>query len=293
MKFEIVPFEIRRPASAAGLIFDSPHSGRFYPDDWPTSATRLELRRGEDAYVDELIVGAVVHGVPVLLANYPRCFIDLNRAPDDIDAELLAEPWPGPLSPTEKTRKGLGLIRRFVVPGVDVNARPLTVSEVQARIDRIHRPYLEALDALVAEQRAKRAKVLHVNWHSMKSAGNTMTPDGPGARRADFVVSDREGGSASHEVTAFVSGALRDLGYRVAVNDPYKGGSIVHRVGNPARGVHSVQVEINRGLYLDEVKVEKAAGFERLRADLMRLAAALAAALVADGIGGQGIGTPQ
>jgi len=274
----VPPFEILRPAGTPRLVFDSPHSGRFYPDEWPAKATRLELRRGEDAYVDELIRDAVGHHVVVLLANYPRCYIDLNRADDDIDAGLLAEPWPGPLNPTEKTAKGLGLIRRFVVPGVDVNARLLTVAEVRERIERIYRPYQVALDELVAEQRHRRERVLHINWHSMKSAGNAMTPDGPGVTRADFVVSDRDGTSADPALTSLVCETLEGLGYRVSRNTPYKGGNIVRRVGNPQTGVHSIQVEINRGLYLDEARVEKAAGFDALRATLGRLTEVLAAA---------------
>jgi N-formylglutamate deformylase len=110
----------------------------------------------------------------------------------------------------------------------------------------------------------------------MKSAGNAMTPDGAGTARTDFVVSDREGSSASADVTAFVSGTLHSFGYRVSVNRPYKGGAIVQRVGDPARGVHSVQVEINRGLYLDQARVEKTAGFAELQRDLMRLTRVLA-----------------
>jgi N-formylglutamate deformylase len=259
-------------------VYDSPHSGRFYPDDWPAKATRLELRRGEDAYVDELIRDAVGQGAVVLLATYPRCYIDLNRADDDLDAGLLSESWPVPLNPTEKTARGLGLIRRFVVPGVDVNARLLTVAEVQDRITTIHRPYLATLDDLVAEQRRQRERVLHINWHSMKSAGNAMTPDGPGAARPDFVVSDRDGTSADPALTSLVCETLEAMGYRVSRNAPYKGGSIVRRVGRPAAGIHSIQVEINRGLYLDEVQVEQAAGFDALRVNLDRLTEVLATA---------------
>lgn len=274
----VPPFEILRPSGPPTLVYDSPHSGRFYPDDWPAKATRLELRRGEDAYVDDLIRDATGLGAVVLLANYPRCYIDLNRVDDDIDADLLAEPWPGPLNPTEKTAKGLGLIRRFVVPGVDVNARRLTVAEVRDRIAGIHHPYLTALDELVAEQRRQRGRVLHINWHSMKSAGNAMTPDGPGAARSHFVVSDRDGTSADPSLTSLVCDTLEGMGYRVSRNAPYKGGNIVRRVGSPATGVHSIQVEINRGLYLDEVHVEKAAGFDALRANLDRLTDVLASA---------------
>lgn len=269
---------IRRCDGATHLLYDSPHSGRAYPDDWATKASRAELRRGEDAYVDELIAGATGLGATVLEALLPRCYLDLNRARGDIDAGLLAEPWPEPLAPTEKTRRGLGLIRRYVVPGVEINAAPLTTADIRGRIERVYDPYHAALDDLVAEQVDARGACWHVNWHSMKSMGNAMTPDGPGARRADFVVSDRDGGSSGPLLTRLIVQTLRDRGYRVSVNDPYKGGTIVQRLGRPAAGVHSVQVEINRALYLDEIRVEKTAGFADLAADIAALTKTLASA---------------
>jgi N-formylglutamate deformylase len=260
------------------LVYDSPHSGRQYPTGWRTKATREELRRGEDAYVDELLSGATAHGAMVLDETVPRCYIDVNRAASDIDAELLAEPWPGPLVPSDKTRRGLGLIRRFVVPGVEINVGPLTVAEVRRRIADVYDPYHAALRAAIAAVREANGACWHVNWHSMKSVGNAMTPDGPGARRPDFVVSDRDGASASPELTSLVVETLRDMGYRVSVNDPYKGGTIVEQLGDPARGVHSIQVEINRALYLDELTVEKTDGFTPLANALACLTERLAAA---------------
>ncbi len=278
------PFRIRRPtALSAPVVYDSPHSGRFYPPEFETKASRDELRRGEDAYVDELLDHAPSLGVAVLDATYPRCYIDLNRAETDIDAALLSEPWPTPLAPTEKSARGLGLLRRYVVPGVEVNARLLSVSEVRDRIDRVYRPYHAALDRLIGETRIAHGRVWHVNWHSMKSVGNAMTPDGAVARRVDFVVSDVEGRSAAREVTDCVVSALRDLGYRVGVNDPYKGGEIVKRIGAPDAGVHSVQVEINRALYLDESHVEKSTGFAALGLDLEKVTRRLVAATSARG----------
>ena len=269
-------FRIRRPAGAATLVYDTPHSGREYPADWDTRASRAELRRGEDACVDELLAGAPALGACLLEALVPRCYVDLNRLETDIDAALLAEPWPTPLTPSEKTIRGLGLIRRFVVPGVEINARALSVAEVRERIERVYRPYHAALRELVDEVLAQRGTAWHVNWHSMKSLGNAMTADGPGAKRADFVVSDREGASAGPQLMDAIVGTLRSLGYRVSVNDPYKGGTIVQQLGAPERGVHSVQVEINRALYLDEAVVEKSAQFSALAANLDRLTATLA-----------------
>ena len=273
------PFRVRRPtAPSTPVVYDSPHSGRFYPPEFETKASRDELRRGEDAYVDELLDHAPSLGVAVLDATYARCYIDLNRGETDIDAALLSEPWPTALAPTEKSARGLGLLRRYVVPGVEVNAHLLSVSDVRDRIDRVYRPYHAALDRLIDETRVAYGRVWHLNWHSMKSVGNAMTPDGAVERRVDFVVSDVEGRSAAREVTDCVVSALRDLGYRVGVNDPYKGGEIVKRIGAPEAGVHSIQIEVNRALYLDESRVEKSMGFAPLGLDLERLTRRLVAA---------------
>ncbi|MEO7084311.1 MAG: N-formylglutamate amidohydrolase [Gemmatimonadaceae bacterium] len=269
-------FHVSRPAKSSPLLYDSPHSGRYYPPDFASNATRVDLRRGEDAYVDDLLAGAPEHGATLLIAVYPRCYIDVNREETDIDESLLSEPWPTPLQPTDKTRRGLGLIRRLVVPGVEAQAVPLTVAQVRERIALAYTPYHEALSSLVEEVRAVHGVVRHVNWHSMKSLGNAMTPDGPGARRPDFVVSDVRGASAAPSFTAQIVDSLRGMGYTVALNDPYTGGTIVQRIGKPADGIHSVQVEINRALYLDETLVEKANGFRALAANLDRLTTVLA-----------------
>ncbi len=271
------PYEVVRPATLTPVLYDSPHSGRYYPADFALGASLGEIRRGEDAYVDQLLAGAPAAGATLLVATHPRCYIDVNRDERDIDAALLAEPWPEPLAPSEKTRRGLGLIRRFVVPGVEAQGRLLTVRELRARIEAVYRPYHAALDSLVAQLCAAFGTVWHVNWHSMKSVGNDMTPDGAGAARADFVVSDRRGASASPTLTALIVDTLRAFGYSVSVNDPYTGGTIVQRVGRPADGVHSVQIEINRRLYLDESAVETTAGFDALAKSLDALTSCLLA----------------
>ena len=260
------------------LLFDSPHSGRLYPADFETAATGPALRRGEDAYVDELIAPAAALGVAVLSATYPRCYIDVNRAVDDLDADLLAEPWPGPLQPTEKSRRGLGLIRRFVTPGVPVHARALTVAEVRRRIDEVYEPYHRRLRGLLEALRRERGFAWLVDWHSMKSVGNAMTPDGEGSRRPDFVVGDLDGRSATPALTDLLVSGLRGRGYTVALNDPYRGGTIVQRYGRPGEGVHVVQVEMSRGLYLDEATVTTHQGFGPLQRDLMALTGDLVAA---------------
>lgn len=275
------PFVVHRPPQPTAVLYDSPHSGRYYPADFRLGAPLNDMRRGEDAYVDELLLPSVEDGATLLANNYPRCYIDVNRAESDIDESQLAEPWSselGPLVPTDKSRRGLGLIRRFVVPGVEAQAGPLRVFEVCERLDGVYRPYHIALDDLVQRMLKAEGVVLHVDWHSMKSVGNAMTPDGPGAKRADFVVSDVHGKSADPQLTELIVETLRAQGYTVSVNDPYAGGTIVQRTGAPLRGVHSIQVEINRALYLDEIEVEKTGGFATLANNLRDLTRRLVAA---------------
>ena len=277
---EMETLRIQRPSGVSvPLLYDTPHSGRRYPSDFGASAPLAGLRRGEDAYVDELLAGCTDFGVTLQVALYPRCYLDLNRAPDDIDPGMLEGDWPGTLSPTEKSERGLGLIRRLVVPELPIYDRLLPVREVQSRITSVYHPYHDALARLRGELLQEHGKLWHINWHSMKSVGNAMTPDGAGARRPDFVVGDLRGRSAAGFVTEIVVSLLRDQGYGVSVNDPYAGGLILRDMGDPDEGVHSVQIEMNRALYLDEYSVEKTGGFGRLREDLMRFTRELAGAV--------------
>lgn len=265
-------------ARAAPLLFSSPHSGRDYPADWHSALSRAELRLGEDAYVDLLLEDAPGRGVALLAARYPRCYIDLNRAETDIDPALLADPWPGELAPGEKTRLGLGLIRRYVVPGLTINAAPLPAAEIARRIATIHRPYHAALQAALEALRARFGQAWMIDWHSMKSIGNAMTPDGAGARRADFVLGDRDGTSCTPRLTELAAETLRGMGYRITVNDPYKGGTITQRYGRPADGLHALQIEMNRALYLHEPSVTASGGFDSLKRNLAMLTDVLAKA---------------
>jgi len=270
------PFQLLSTGDASvPLLYDSPHSGREYPPDFEASASMADLRRGEDAWADELISDAHALGVTVLLATYPRCYLDLNREVDDIDPDMLEGAWPTPLSPSLKSERGLGLIRRLVVPGVPIYDRRLSVEEVQARIESVYLPYHAMLHELRMRLLERHGTLWHVNWHSMKSAGNAMTPDGEGAPRPDFVLGDLHGKSAHPAVTGVAAGILEGMGYRVAVNDPYAGGKILKDMGAPESRVHSIQIEINRSLYLDELRVEKTVGFEPLRKDLSTFSMAL------------------
>lgn len=246
------------------LLFDLPHSGRAYPADFNPAPPELILRRAEDAYVDDLLAGVEDRGVTLLKALFPRAYIDPNRAEDDIDPDLLAEPWPGPVNPGPKSAMGIGLVRRLIVPGAPVHDRKLTVAEVRGRIDGYWRPYRAALSETLAGLRARHGRAWHIQWHSMKAEGNAATPDGPGARRPDFVLGDLHGAANDGRLTAVAAAALRALGHSVAINDPYAGADLLRACADPAGGVHSLQIEINKRLYMDEDRIEKTAAFAGL-----------------------------
>ncbi len=282
------PVRIHPPARDAGpVVFDSPHSGFALPADFDTIAPEAALRSTCDAYVDGLWSGVTAYGATLLAATFPRCYIDANRAAGDIDPELLATPWPQPLQLTDYTRRGMGLIRRFALPGIPMYEKRLSVEDVQHRIDTYYTPYRTALRGTLESAVVRHGLVWHFNCHSMKSRGNAMNVDA-GARRPDFVISDRDGTSAVPGVTRWTAEFFRGLGYSVQVNDPYHGGDIVRSFGAPDRHRSSIQIEISRGLYMNEADFARNAGFEKLRDHLTAFAAAACArvaTLGADGLG--------
>lgn len=265
----------RRPTGPAlPLVFDSPHSGHVYPEDFGHAVPVEVLRRAEDAFVDELIESAPSHGATLLAALFPRSYIDPNRHEHDIDLAMLGEPWPHPVIASEKSEMGFGLVRRLIQGGsVHVYDRLLAVEEVRARIEGFHRPYVAELERLLAAAHAGHGTAWHVNCHSMRSAGHTR---GQSIERADIVLGDRDGTSCDQGFTLHVAGVARELGYRVALNDPFKGAELVARFGRPADGRHSLQIEINRALYMDEDRIEKRPDFASFKHDMDRLIGAVA-----------------
>jgi N-formylglutamate deformylase len=264
------------PVSAPiALVLDSPHSGTEYPDDFEHLPPRAVVRQAEDTHVAELYAAAPRFGATLVEALFPRAYIDPNRALADMDTALLAEPWPGALSPSHKTELGIGLIWRLAHGGVPMYARALTVAEVERRIAQCYEPYHTAVAAALDERHRQFGAVWHINCHSMPAVGDVMSDD-PGRPRADFVLGDRDGSTCEAGLTAFVAATLSDMGYEVAINDPYKGVELVRRHGRPAERRHSLQIEINRRLYMNERTLAKTAGFARLQANLERLLASLA-----------------
>lgn len=261
-----------RPGTALPLILDSPHSGSVYPEDFRFCCPLPVLRRAEDAYVDELFGAAPAHGASLIGALFPRSYIDVNRAADDLDPGLLAGPLPSILIPRPVTR--VGLVRRHAQPGIPIYDGKLGADEILGRIERYHQPYHRALDATCDGLHCQFGAVWHINCHSMPSRGNCR--EGLKCEHGDFVLGDRDGTTCAGEFTEFVARFLRGRGYDVRVNEGYKGVEIVRRQGRPAQNRHSLQIEVDRSLYMDQKTLEKLPGFDRLRADLDRLIAAVA-----------------
>lgn len=261
----------------APLVIDSPHSGTNYPPDFGAIAPLRALQRAQDSYVDELFAAAPEQGAVFLAANYPRTYIDPNRPLDDLDPDLFDGTWPGPqLRPSEKSRRGSGLIWRLCPPGhVAIYDRKLGVKEIERRIDHYWRPYHLTLRAAIDRCHDDFGYALHINCHSMHSMSSIMG-EGPATSRPDVVLGDREGRSCGREVTTFVKAWCEAQGLSVAINDPYKGVELVRAHSNPMAGRHSLQVEINRRLYLDEVSLDRSDGFETTRTMMTRMIRSLA-----------------
>ncbi len=261
-------FEIIEPRhQRAPVLFNSPHSGSVYPPGF-LAASRLDpltLRRSEDAYVDELFLSAPARGAPLIRAHFPRAFLDVNREPYELDPRM----FDGRLPAFANTRSlrvagGLGTIARVVGENHDIYRGRLSVAEGLARIDGLYKPYHHLLGGTLKSIRDRFGLALLVDCHSMPSAGNTR-----GDRlRADIVLGDRYGTSCAPEIMDCAEQTLADLGYTVARNRPYAGGYITENYGNPVIGLHALQIEINRGLYMDEARFVKRAGFDQLARNL-------------------------
>jgi N-formylglutamate amidohydrolase len=266
-------FRLHGPASpAVPLILDSPHSGLRFPSDFDAVVSEFDLRDGEDCFVDQLYLPVTEFGIPLLAAEVPRTYLDANRHVGDVDLELIeGGRWPHAYVPSGKAAIGKALVWRTLDDGRAIYARRLTVDEVVARIERVHAPYHRALQQLLDAAHARYGTVFHINCHSMNSVAGKMGEGGEGTERADFVLGDRDRTTCDPAFTEFVRATLASMGYTVRVNDPYKGVELVRAYSDPARGRHSLQVEINKRLYMDEARCVPTPGFTKLQQDLAGL----------------------
>jgi len=258
-------------------VISSPHSGRNYEPDFLASSRldNLAIRRSEDAFVDELVAGMPALGAPTVAALFPRAYLDPNREPYELDPAMFDAPlprWVNTRSP--RVKAGLGTVPRVVAGGAEINRHKIAPSEAESRIKRCYVPYHDALVALIEETRAAFGIACLIDCHSMPSAGN----DGS-RQKADVVIGDRFGASCDRSVTAAATEALRDCGLVVRRNDPYPGGFITEHYGRPDQDVHAIQLELNRGLYMDERTMRRGRGMAGTRQAVESAVAAIADAV--------------
>ncbi len=265
------PFELREAsARALPLVVASPHSGSDYPADFLRSSRLdpLTLRRSEDSFVDEIFAGAPRLGAPLLRALFPRAYIDVNREAYELDPTMFADALPGFVNASSlRVRMGLGTIARIVASGEEIYPGKLAFAEARGRIDGLYRPYHRALSRLVSEAEAVFGGCLLVDCHSMPS--QVSAPGG--ARAADIVLGDCHGSACAGEITSAARRFLEERGFAVAVNSPYAGGFTTLHYGRPGVCRHALQIEINRGLYMDERRYERKPALSCLAAEMALL----------------------
>lgn len=254
------------------VVFDSPHSGKEYPPDFRYAVSLDVLRSAEDMYVDDLFASAPSHGAALLCARFPRSYIDVNRGVRDIEPDLLRGDWPGELTPGGKSRNGKGLIRSQA-KGIPLYGGKLEVDHVMGRIANYYDPYHAQLDAMIAARRSAFGAVWHINCHSW-TPPVTGRNGGP-IRHIDFCLGDRDGATCDPGFTEFVSDFLTAMGFVVRVNRPFRGMELVRRHGQPQIGQHSLQIEINRNLYMDKDHYGRLDQYEDFRERIHQLIAAI------------------
>jgi len=252
------------------VVFDSPHSGSIYPSDFAFIAPRDAMTGSEDRFVDELYAVAPECGATLLRALFPRAYIDPNRSLADLDVSLLDGHWPHKVQASEKVGIGLGLICKYAEADVPIYGRKLSVAEVKRRIEHYYLPYHRALAELLDARHARFGQVWHLNCHSMWPQGTALSTD-PGSPRPDVALGDQDGATCSPEFRSLVHDLFRDMGYEVKVNSPFKGMELVRAFSSPGQGRHSLQIEVNQRLYLDEKTHERSNGFNNLKKDLTKL----------------------
>jgi len=270
------PFEILEPADWRGpVMFNSPHSGSVYPREF-LAASRLDvatLRRSEDSFVDELILGVVGRGHPLMRAHFPRCYIDVNREPYELDPRM----FDGRLPSFANTRSmrvagGLGTVARVVGDAQEIYGQRIPVDDAIRRIEWLYKPYHRALRRLFTRVHRDFGAAVLIDCHSMPSIAGAKDE----RPRGDIVLGDRYGTSCVATVAETIEATLRKQGYVVSRNKPYSGSLIAEHYGNPSVGLHAIQLEINRALYMDERHYGRSASFTTLAADLELLADRLA-----------------
>lgn len=272
------PVDLLRPAEQTmPVVFASPHSGADYPPDF-LAASRLDpvtLRRSEDSFVDEIFGAAPQLGAPLVRARFPRAYVDANREPYELDPGMFEDELPSYVNTASpRVAAGLGTIARIVASGEEIYARKLRFAEARGRIERCYRPYHHTLSTAVAATRERFGFCLLIDCHSMPSSGRPGERDAA-AERVDVVLGDCYASSCAASVVDAVEAELRELGFVVTRNLPYSGGFVTQHYGRPAEGVHALQIEINRAIYMDEAAIRPGPGFGEVARRMTRLIGAL------------------
>jgi N-formylglutamate amidohydrolase len=273
------PVDVRRPrAQTVPIVISSPHSGRDYPESFVRQSRldALALRRSEDFFIDEIFAAGPGFGIPMVAARFPRVFCDVNREPYELDPQMFDERLPSFVN-TRSVRVacGLGTIARVVSDGAEIYGKRLSFAEVESRLSLCYRPYHEALQRVMGETGDQFGAALLLDCHSMPSIGGPLDLDA-GLGRKDLVLGDRFGTSCGPRVVRVVEDILRAQGFDVARNSPYAGGHTTQLYGRPGGGLHAIQIEINRALYMDERRIEPGPGFAEIAARMGELLRSLA-----------------
>ncbi len=272
-------FVTSHPGSSP-LVLDSPHSGTYYPPDFGFACDLAELRRAEDTHVEKLYSFAGSLGCAWIEAHFPRSYLDANRNLTEVDPDMLDAPWPHEVEMRDaavlsKRRLGKGLIWRATDDGEPLYARRLSVQEVEQRMELCWKPYHAAVKAAIDAAHARHGYSIHINCHSMPEVAGSHATEFPGEKHPDFVLGNRDHSTSSEATLLLIREHLTHCGYSVSLNHPYKGVELVRRYGEPTKHRHSVQIEINRALYMNEKTLEITDGFAPLRENLKQLILAL------------------
>ena len=251
------------------ILVDSPHSGRFIPETQYLLCPVDELPFYEDRYVDHLVHGIEESGITTLTAEFSRCFIDVNRPVDDLDETLIAGEWSLPFqpNPSGKSKRGYGLIRHLCNDGRHPFQEPLRNRDVIHRIHAYYEPYHQTLHSELRRLRDLHGSAFYINLHSMpsRSAPYLQTDLRFLTRRADMIIGDLDGSTCCAKKRNSLKHALEDQGFSVVINETYKGDELIRRHGEPTRGIHAVQLEINRAIYLNEKTYEVNSDFDDIK----------------------------
>lgn len=273
------PFEVDAPiVQKSPVVYCSPHSGSDYSADFLRSSQLdlLTLRQSEDCFVDEIFALAPELGSPLLKANFPRAYLDVNREPYELDPAMFEDPLPTYVNSTSyRVAGGFGTVARVVAEGLEIYPGKLPVAEAVHRIETLYVPFHETLSQLLDETSDRFGCAVLVDCHSMPSSAGRRSRT-TGYQRPDIILGDRFGTSCASVIVETAERTLLELGYSVARNAPYAGGQTVQRHGQPATGRHALQIEVSRGLYMDESRIERLPGLDQLIDDMSKLVTALA-----------------